>query len=168
MCDPLSISIASAGVGAVGALQSGMAASNAARTNAAMLEVQAQRRDQKAAFEVRQAEHTFDVQQGALRNRVSTSGLTAGSFSDLFAADATEKALQVEGIKWSAKNDTDNLKDQASAERSKASSATTSMFFNAAGAVVGAAGGYYKSSNLGKGGATSISSPFSSGDGWAS
>lgn len=160
MCDPFSIAVTSAAVGAGGSIMQGMSAKRTADANAAALRVNADRREMKADFDIERTERQFQTQQGALRARIALSGITQGSFSDLIAADASERAMQVAGIEWSAQNDVDNLNFQASAAENQGRNAMTAGFINAAGSVVSSVGGYYKSAGLGATKSVSLDTAF--------
>ena len=150
MCEPTSIAMfASSAIGAAGSIKQGMDGAAAGSANAANLRIQAQRREMKADFDVAQTGHRFDMQQGALRARTAVSGITAGSFSDLFAADATERALEIDSIKWGAANDASNLRAQASDAESRGHNAMTAGFIGAAGSFAQGFGSYYKAQALG-------------------
>lgn len=162
MCDPLSLTVVSAGIGAGGAIYSGIQGKSAHEANAAALEVQAKARETKSQFDIDQAQQRFTKTQGAAIAQIAKSGLTVGSFSDILSSNAGEASIEQEAIRYGANLDADGIRYRAASERTAGKSSEISGYINAAGAVVGAAGNYYKMSGYStKKGATLSGGPFS-------
>lgn len=157
MCDPVSLTVVGAGIAAGGAIEGGMAASEAGRGNAAALRNQVILRNEKAKFDTEAENRKFTRVDGSMRNQIAASGVSTSSFSDVLNDSLAEKALALEAIKWGAKNDANNLEYQAQSAEKQASQSQTASFFKAGSAVVGGGASYYQSTGLGK---TKISSQF--------
>ncbi len=139
MCDPFSfaatISAASAVMKGVGGALSGFA-------NADALEGQAKARQEKAKYDIEQAERKFQRVQGTAINAAASTGIDMRSFYDVLTDNKSEAALEQAAIKWGADRDSANLKFQASAAR-------TNGIFSAIGGALDAAGSFKKTAAMG-------------------
>lgn len=160
MCDPTTLLITGATISAGSSVAQGISANSSARANAAMLGVQQQRRESKLALDLENSDRKFRTHTGAVQQKISVSGLTQGSFSDIIASDATERAMEVETLRWNAQNDVDNIEYQKSSELSRGRSAMAGGIINAVGTAVNSGSSYYKMTGLGDTG-TAVNSIFS-------
>lgn len=135
MCDPVSALIAGTVISAGGQMMGGITAYQQGNANAKALNSQAKLREEKGKFDAEMADREFRRQAGVVRARVGSTGIEATSFSDIFADDAAEAALKKKAIKFGATVDANNLRFQASAEKSRGTSALVSGFIGAAGSV---------------------------------
>ncbi len=149
MCvEPVSLTIASAGIGLVGNLMAGFSKRAEANANAAALEVSAQQREQKAIFDTEREANRFTRQQGTVVAKAGSTNVDLQSFSDVLADDAKESALARKAIAVSASIDEHNLRFQAAGQRRQANAALLTGIFSAAGSVVSAGTQYEKMREL--------------------
>lgn len=138
------IAVASAGIGVMSSLQQGKAAMAAAQTNAAGLRSQAVSAENKAAADAAQSRTRYERDKGVVESRIGTTGIDAGSFSDVLADDASEAALERALIRASGKAAANNLNFQAEAALAQGRDAKRASYLNAASSVVGAFSSAFK------------------------
>lgn len=143
MCDPFTLTVASAAVGAAGSLATGFMGMQAGKANAKAYKYQAQLREEKAAFDSAQAVTKFQRVQGQAIANIGTTGIDLQSFSDVLADSAVESALEVAAIKWQGQHEADNLRFQARTQEYQAKAAMISSVFQATGQALGGAGKAY-------------------------
>lgn len=135
----------SAAVGGASALSGGAAAKSQAASEAALYRAQAAMRLEKAKYDTEVAQRNFSRKEGTVDAQIGTTGIMAGSFSDVKADDAEEASLERQAIRWSSQNEANMLEYQANAAERRGSDAQTASYFGAASAVVGAFGPMIKS-----------------------
>lgn len=137
MCDPVSLGITAAVVGAAGSITTGIMGAKSASFNARELDRQAEIRREKAEYDVRQATTKFERLQGQTIASAATTGLSLQSFSDVLADSVMEHALEVKAIRWGGGNEARNLEGQAAGQRYNGQAAMIGGIFGAAGKLTG-------------------------------
>lgn len=141
MCaPPLIVAGVGAAISAGGALYSGVQANRQARAEAALYESQGAQRLQKAEFDVETTRRRYVREAGRNQAEAAASGIDVASFSDVFADDAKEFALEVSAIRYSAKSEAAMLKYRADMARKRGKAEQTASYFRAASSVVSAFG----------------------------
>jgi hypothetical protein len=139
MCDPVSIgvgfAVVGATVGAVSALRQGSAAKGAAQANANLIDMQARQREHKAQYDEAQKRNAFLRVRGRQQAIAGKSGLSMLSFSDVFEDSALESALEIKAIRYSAAADVYQLKYQRNVEVWKGNEAKKAGQLAAVGAI---------------------------------
>lgn len=155
MADPITLLVASAAVGAVGALYQGQQANAAAQAEAQAMDYNAQTNRARAE----QANRAAGVQEDAQRQRARAiigeqvagnaqagTGLNADMLrQSIFNSENDALAIRYDGnMKAAALNDQATL-DTASASnaRSRGEAAVTGSYINAAGSLLNAGNSYY-------------------------
>ena len=147
MClDPVSLGVmaVSAAVGAGGSIFSGASQASTHSSNAAALRQQAADRQAKAQYDSELALRKYVRTSGSRDAMIGTTGLSANSFSDIFADDKAESALEIEAIKYQGKLEARNLEFQAAGQDRLSKDARISSYFNAASSVVNSVSSIYK------------------------
>lgn len=153
MCiDPVSMMVIGTVVSAAGTVAGGISSYQAGNANAKGLQEQARLRELKGKYDVEAADRQYRREQGKVLSGVAASGGTAVSFLDVLRDDAAESALEKAAIKFGAKVDATNLRNQASFAKSQGKAALIGSLFSAAGTAMtgmgkasggsGSAGGY--------------------------
>lgn len=141
MCSPpMAIAAIGGAIQAGGAIYGGITAQRSANSEAALYESQRSQRLQKAEFDVETLRRQYRRESGRNQAESAASGIDVASFSDVFADDAKEFALEVEAIRYSAKSEAAMLRYRSEMARKRGKEARTASYFQAAGALFGAAG----------------------------
>ena len=149
MCDPVSLTLGSAAIGAVGSLYGGLSANRAARDNAALLDRQSALRMEQARVEQESADIRARRAAGSRNAGIGTTGVTAESFSDVINDDLQSTALEQRLIQYGALTDSQNLRAKAGNMRKQGSEALIGSVFSAAGQIADGSGKAYERSNKG-------------------
>lgn len=112
----------------------GIMGSKAASHNSSMLTRQAALRREKGEFDARAAETKYERFRGQTVASIGATGLSIASMGDILADSVMESQLEVNAIRWGARNESDNLLTQASGERAKGQAALIGGVFGAIGA----------------------------------
>lgn len=146
---------ASAGIGAIGAIQSGRQASAAAKSEANMAEYNAQMADIQAKQSYAAAGEQEDLQRkrarAAVGNQLASSAEAgAGLNGDLLRQSIYDSETDAISIRYEGALKAQGLSDGAAMQRSsavvsrdRASQATTGSYLNAAGSILNAGTAYY-------------------------
>lgn len=143
-------SVAGTAMSAIGAIQQGKAASNAAKYNAQLAERNAQiARDQASADEARQRRMAY-IRQGALRAGYGASGVSVeGSPLDILEMSAAQEELDALTIRYRGELGATGYEAQAALDRAQAAGASRQGYLKAGSEILmGGARAYY----YGKGG----------------
>ena len=155
---PMVLAVASAGIGAVGAIQQGRQASAAAQSEANMAEYNAKMADIQARQTYAAAGEQEDLQRkrarAAIGNQLASSAEAgAGLNGDLLRQSIYDSETDALSIRYDGALKAQGLSDSASISRSNASvsrdrakQATTGGYLNAAGSILNAGTAYYKGS----------------------
>lgn len=149
MCvDPLTLTVASAAMGAAGNLFAGFSKKQESDANAAALETSAQQREQLAKYDIERAQSRFTRQQGTAIAKAGSTNVDVRSFDSVLADDAKESAFEQKAIHVSAQIDEANLRFQKQGQLAQGQASLISGIFSAAGSVVGAGTNYNKMREL--------------------
>lgn len=136
-CEPATLTmlmVAATAVTAVGAISSGMAASDAAERNAAINARNAEIATQQGNADAAQQKRINELRMGSIRAGYGASGVGAeGSPLDVLASSAAQGELDVQNIKYNASLKSMGYTDNAGADQARASGAMSSGIYNAAG-----------------------------------
>jgi hypothetical protein len=146
MClDPLSlITIASAGMSAVGSVMQGNQQNAMAEAQAKAIEQQSQADAQASAFEQQQERRKQDLIAANARAQVGASGVAfAGSPTAVLTANAAQGQLDIEAIQYGSQLRRNNLATQASISRFQGKQAKQAGFINAASGFVSGVSGLF-------------------------
>ena len=146
MCDPITLGVTSAVIGAAGSLTSGIMSKQIGDANAKAYDQQARNREEKAKFDSAQARTKYDRHRGQTLASIGTTGFDIASFSDVFADSATESALEVKAIKYQGTVESNYLRFQGASAKYQGKAALLGSVFQAAGQV---AGGFGKTAGMG-------------------
>lgn len=153
---PMVLAVASAGIGAIGAIQQGKQASAAAQSEANMAEYNAKMADIQAKQTYSAAGQQEDLQRkrarAAIGNQLASSAEAgAGLNGDLLRQSIYDSETDALSIRYDGALKAQGLTDSASMQRSnavvardRASQATTGSYLNAAGSILNAGTSYYK------------------------
>lgn len=153
---PMALAIASAGVGAIGAIQQGRQASAAAQSEANMAEYNAKMADIQSKQAYAAAGQQEDLQRkrarAAIGNQLASSAEAgAGLNGDLLRQSIYDSETDALSIRYDGALKAQGLSDSAAMQRSnavvsrdRASQATTGSYLNAAGSILNAGTNYYK------------------------
>lgn len=153
---PMILAVASAGIGAVGAIQQGRQASAAAKSEANMADYNAKMADIQAKQAYSSAGEQEDLQRKRARAAVgkqlaSSAEAGAGLNGDLLRQSIYDSETDALSIRYEGALKAQGMTDSAAMQRSRAvvardraSSALTGGYLNAAGSILNAGTAYYK------------------------
>ena len=134
MCElATALTVASAVAGAIGTIQQSQAASATASFNAAVMERNAVIADREAAENARRVREAGRRALGQQQAAFGASGVVAGEGTPLDVLGSTAADVELDALtaRYSGIVEAQNLRSQASLERSRASSVRTSGFIGA-------------------------------------
>lgn len=140
MCDPVSLTVAGAVIGAGGSLYSGFQQAGAYRDQARFAERAAVMEGQAGRYEMERVKSRNDRALAGMRQQFISGGIALeGSAKEVIADSAAEASLDEQAILYGAKVRSDNKRFEAKLARSNARSAIIGGFINAAGSIIGGA-----------------------------
>lgn len=139
MCDPVSLGIASAAVGAAGSLYSGFTQAAAYKDQARFADRQAVSEGQAGRYEEQRLKSSNDRQLAGMKQQFVSGGIdpNSGSSKEVIADSATQASLDEQAVLYGAKVRADNKRFEAKLARKNATSAIISGVIGAASSVVG-------------------------------
>lgn len=147
------VALAGAVISAIGSIQQGQAAKNAAEYNAEVVKNNAQIARQQGDAQVEQIRRQSVLGLGDMRASFAASGVSMeGSPLDIVADSAYQYELDKQNARWNSEVRATGYDNEGRLSRARGDAAMTGAYFKAGSALLGAAGGAY-------GSATSTQSP---------